>query len=73
MRLWSLQDIVSEHPERFFVAEIVREKIFLQYRQEIPYACQVCSNHSLLVKFRSVGFWNVLPVMPTLEVFQALY
>ncbi len=46
MWLWSLQDIVSEHPERFFVAEIVREKIFLQYRQEIPYACQVCSNHS---------------------------
>jgi len=35
------KDIVSEHPERFFVAEIVREKIFLQYRQEIPYACQV--------------------------------
>lgn len=37
----NLQDIVSEHPERFFVAEIVREKIFIQYRNEIPYACQV--------------------------------
>jgi hypothetical protein len=35
------QDIASEHPERFFVGEIVREKIFVQYRQEIPYACQV--------------------------------
>lgn len=35
------KDITSEHPERFFVAEIVREKIFLQYRNEIPYACQV--------------------------------
>uniref|UniRef100_A0A0D9WJV2 Era-type G domain-containing protein n=1 Tax=Leersia perrieri TaxID=77586 RepID=A0A0D9WJV2_9ORYZ len=35
------KDIASEHPERFFVGEIVREKIFLQYRQEIPYACQV--------------------------------
>lgn len=35
------QDIASEHPERFFVAEIVREKIFLQYRNEVPYACQV--------------------------------
>jgi len=23
------------------VAEIVREKIFIQYRNEIPYACQV--------------------------------
>lgn len=35
------QDIASEHPERFFVAEIVREKIFTQYRNEVPYACQV--------------------------------
>ncbi|GAB2282759.1 hypothetical protein Dimus_017299 [Dionaea muscipula] len=35
------KDILSEHPERFFVAEIVREKILLQYRNEIPYACQV--------------------------------
>ncbi|WOL14490.1 hypothetical protein Cni_G23270 [Canna indica] len=35
------KDIASEHPERFFVAEIVREKIFMQYRNEVPYACQV--------------------------------
>ncbi|KAH1260319.1 GTPase ERA-like, chloroplastic [Glycine soja] len=41
MLFLNLQDIVSEHPERFFVAEIVREKIFMQYRNEIPYACQV--------------------------------
>ncbi|KAL3525356.1 hypothetical protein ACH5RR_013728 [Cinchona calisaya] len=34
------KDIASEHPERFFLAEIVREKIFLQYRNEVPYACQ---------------------------------
>lgn len=39
--LTSSQDIVSEHPERFFVAEIVREKIFMQFRNEVPYACQV--------------------------------
>jgi GTP-binding protein Era len=35
------KDTVSEHPERFFIAEIIREKIFLQYQQEIPYAAQV--------------------------------
>lgn len=35
------KDIASEHPERFFVAEILREKIFMQYRNEVPYACQV--------------------------------
>jgi len=33
----SQQDAVSEHPERFFVGEIVREKIFQLYREEIPY------------------------------------
>ncbi|PKA62017.1 GTP-binding protein ERG [Apostasia shenzhenica] len=35
------KDITSEHPERFFVSEIVREKIFMLYRDEVPYACQV--------------------------------
>lgn len=34
-------DIVSEHPERFFVAELVREKIFEQFRDEIPYSTAV--------------------------------
>ena len=34
-------DIVSEQSERFFVAEIIREKIFEQYRQEIPYSTTV--------------------------------
>jgi GTP-binding protein Era len=34
-------DAVSEHPERFFVTEIVREKLFLTLRQEVPYATQV--------------------------------
>jgi len=40
------KDIISEHPERFFVAEILREKIFLQYKQEIPYVCQVIASTS---------------------------
>ena len=35
------QDTVSEHPERFFVAEIIREKIFQQYREEVPYCTSV--------------------------------
>ena len=34
-------DMISEHPERFFVAEIIREKIFELFREEIPYATQV--------------------------------
>ena len=35
------KDIISEHPERFFVSEIIREKIFLQYGMEIPYSTEV--------------------------------
>ncbi len=34
-------DILSEQPERFFVSEIIREKIFERFRQEVPYATQV--------------------------------
>lgn len=40
-----MQDITSEHPERFFIGEIVREKIFMQFRNEVPYACQVNLHH----------------------------
>ncbi len=34
-------DSLTDRPERFFVSEIVREKIFLNYRKEIPYSCEV--------------------------------
>ncbi len=34
-------DIVSEHPERFFISEMIREKIFELYREEIPYSTTV--------------------------------
>jgi GTPase len=35
------KDQLSEAPERFFVSELIREQLFLQYRQEIPYSCAV--------------------------------
>lgn len=35
------KDIISEQPERFFVAECVREQIFLHCEQEVPYCTQV--------------------------------
>jgi len=35
------KDQISEHPERFFIAELIREQIFLQYQQEIPYSTAV--------------------------------
>lgn len=31
----------TDKPERFFVSEILREKIFLNYQKEIPYCCEV--------------------------------
>lgn len=34
-------DVVSEQPERFFAAELIREKIFEQFREEIPYSTAV--------------------------------
>ena len=34
-------DDISDENERFFVSEIIREKIFEQYKDEIPYSCEV--------------------------------
>lgn len=34
-------DILSQEPERFFIAEIIREKIFETYRDEVPYSTEV--------------------------------
>jgi GTP-binding protein Era len=35
------KDVVAEASERFFVSEIVRRQVFLQYRQELPYSVAV--------------------------------
>ena len=35
------KDQLTDRPERFFVSEIIREKILLQYKQEIPYSSEV--------------------------------
>jgi GTP-binding protein Era len=35
------EDSLTDRPERFFVSEIIREKIFLNYKKEIPYSCEV--------------------------------
>lgn len=34
-------DQLTDRPERFFVGEIIREKIFMLYDDEIPYSCEV--------------------------------
>lgn len=35
------KDELSDRTQRFFVTEIVREKIFFNYDKEIPYSCEV--------------------------------
>jgi GTP-binding protein Era len=35
------KEAISDRPMRFFVSEIIREKIFMHTQKEIPYACQV--------------------------------
>ena len=35
------KDELSDRPERFFVSEIIREKILMQFKQEVPYSCEV--------------------------------
>lgn len=35
------KDQLTDRPERFFVSEIIREKILELYKEEIPYSCEV--------------------------------
>lgn len=35
------KDQLTDRPERFFVSEIIREKLLELYRDEIPYTCEV--------------------------------
>ncbi len=35
------QDDITDRSERFFASEIVREKIFMNYKKEVPYSTQV--------------------------------
>ena len=35
------EDMLTEQPERFFVAELIREEVFHQLRQELPYATAI--------------------------------
>jgi len=35
------KDQLTDKPEKFFVAEIIREKILMHYKKEVPYSCEV--------------------------------
>jgi GTP-binding protein Era len=38
------QDEFTDRTERFFASEIIREKIFMTYAEEVPYSCEVGIN-----------------------------
>ncbi len=35
------EDTITDRSERFFTSEMIREKIFLNYKQEVPYSAEV--------------------------------
>lgn len=64
----AMQGTISDQPERFFVSEIIREKIYFLYDQEIPYSAQVCGRewrgrgvpvhlHLSITSARTCGKW----------------
>ncbi len=52
------KDTLTDKSEKFFVAEIIREKIFLNYEKEIPYCTQVVietfSDNPTIVKIAAI-------------------
>jgi GTP-binding protein Era len=52
------KESLSDRPVRFFISEIIREKIFLNLKKEVPYACQVeitdYIDEGTIVKIRAV-------------------
>lgn len=52
------KDALTDRPARFFVTEIIREKILLYYKKEIPYAVEVVveqfQEENDLIKIRAV-------------------
>ncbi len=52
------KDALTDKPERFFVNEIVREKILMHYKKEIPYSVEIETNEFFeeeeIIRMRSV-------------------
>jgi len=52
------KDQLTDKPERFFVNEIIREKILMHYKKEIPYSVEVDTEEFFeeeeIIKMRSI-------------------
>ena len=49
-------EMLSTQPERFFVAELIRESVFLKYRNEVPYSTEISITE---FKEREQGKWFI--------------
>ncbi len=56
-------DYITDQPERFFAAELIREKIFHLVHQEIPYAVAV-----IIEKFSEIPEKNLIEIDATINV-----
>lgn len=57
------KDQFTDRPERFFMSEIIREKILQKYYQEIPYACEV-----VVERFKEDETQNLVRIAATIFV-----
>ena len=52
------KDTLTDKPERFFVNEIIREKILMHYKKEIPYSVEIDTEEffedELIIRMRSI-------------------
>jgi GTP-binding protein Era len=57
------EDMVTDLPERFLAAEMIREKVFLLTREEIPYATAV-----VIEEFKEREEKNLVVIRATIQV-----
>lgn len=57
------EDMITDLPERFLAAELIREKVFLLTREEVPYATAVA-----VEEFQERGEKNLVVIRATIQV-----
>ncbi len=57
------EEMITDLPERFLAAELIREKVFLRTREEIPYATAV-----VVEEFKERGEKNLVVIKATIQV-----
>jgi GTP-binding protein Era len=60
------EDMVTDQPERFLVSEIIREKVFMFTKQEVPYSVAV-----FVEEFKEEGEKNLVSIKAAINVERA--